>query len=146
MGQQIRRELIGDILVNPGETYVFFDERVQKVLLTQIDRIGKVGVEVLDSVPEGISVQQKFQEINGTLASLRLDAAVAFCCGISREKAAALISAGSVQVNHREMSSVSAQLSDGAILSVRGKGRFRLETDGTLTRKGRIAVRMLKYL
>ena len=80
--------------MNPGETYVFFDERVQKVLLTQIDRIGKVGVEVLDSVPEGISVQQKFQEINGTLASLRLDAAVAFCCGISREKAAALISAG----------------------------------------------------
>ena len=44
MCQQLRRELIGDIVVTPGEAYVFADDRVEKVLLTQMDRIGRVGV------------------------------------------------------------------------------------------------------
>ena len=109
MCQQLRRELIGDIVVTPGEAYVFADDRVEKVLLTQMDRIGRVGVSVKKGVPDGISVEQKFKEISGTLASLRLDAAV-------------------------------------DVLSIRGKGKFRLETDGSLTRKGRVAVRILQYL
>ncbi len=146
MGQQIRREMIGDIVVREGEAYVFADERVEKVLLTQVDRIGRVGVEVCKGVPDGIAVEQQFREIRGTLASLRLDAAVALCCGISREKAAAMITGGLVQKNHVEVASVSAALADGDVLSVRGKGKFRLETDGSRTRKGRIAVRALQYL
>ena len=146
MAQQVRRELVGDIVVSPGETYVFADERMEKVLLTQIDRIGRVGVRVEKGVPAQIRVQQNFREIRGTLASLRLDAAVALCCGVSREKAAALIAAGLVQRNHIPAGNGSAQLADGDILTVRGKGKFRLETDGTLTRKGRVAVRCMQYL
>lgn len=146
MGQQLRRELIGDIVVTPGEAYVFSDDRVEKVLLTQMDRIGRVGVSVKKGVPDGISVEQKFKEISGTLASLRLDAAVALCCGVSREKASALITGGLVQRNHLAAENVSAALSDGDVLSIRGKGKFRLETDGSLTRKGRVAVRILQYL
>lgn len=146
MGQQIKRELIGDIVVQPGETYVFADERVEKVLLTQIDRIGRVGVQIEKGTPAHIQVIQNFREIKGTLASLRLDAAVALCCGLSREKASALIAAGLVQKNHQPAESVSAQLADGDILTIRGKGKFRLETDNALTRKGRIAVRCMQYL
>ena len=146
MGQQLRRELIGDIVVTPGEAYVFADDRVEKVLLTQMDRIGRVGVEVQKGAPRDIAVEQQFREIRGTLASLRLDAAVALCCGVSREKAAAMITAGLVQKNHLELQNVSAALENGDILSIRGKGKFRLETDGALTRKGRVAVRVLQYL
>lgn len=146
MGQQIRRELVGDIVVREGEAYVFADERVEKILLTQVDRIGRVGVEVRKGAPNEIIVEQRFREIRGTLASLRLDAAVALCCGVSREKAAAMIAAGLVQKNHVEMANVSAALADGDVLSVRGKGKFRLETDGSRTRKGRVAVRALQYL
>lgn len=86
MGQQLRREMIGDILVREGEAYVFADERVEKVLMTQMDRIGRVGVEVQKGAPRDIAVEQQFREIRGTLASLRLDAAVALCCGVSRER------------------------------------------------------------
>lgn len=146
MGQQLRREIIGDILVREGEAYVFADERVEKVLMTQMDRIGRVGVEVQKGAPRDIAVEQQFREIRGTLASLRLDAAVALCCGVSREKAAAMITAGLVQKNHLELQNVSAALENGDILSIRGKGKFRLETDGALTRKGRVAVRVLQYL
>lgn len=146
MAQQIRREMVGDILVREGEAFVFADERVEKVLFTQIDRIGRVGVQIARGVPAGLKFEQNYREIRGTLASLRLDAAVALCCGIGREKAAALITAGLVQKNHTPAGNVSAQLADGDILTVRGSGKFRLETDGNLTRKGRIAVRILQYL
>lgn len=146
MGQQIKRELVGDIVVQPGETYVFADERVEKVLLTQIDRIGRVGVRVEKGTPAHIQVLQNFREIKGTLASLRLDAAVALCCGVSREKASALITAGLVQKNHQPAENGSTQLANGDILTIRGKGKFRLETDNTLTRKGRVAVRCMQYL
>ncbi|HIS77101.1 MAG TPA: RNA-binding protein [Candidatus Merdivicinus excrementipullorum] len=146
MAQQIRREMVGDIVVRPGETYVFADKRVEKVLLTQLDRIGRVGVQIEKGTPANFQVIQDFREIKGTLASLRLDAAVALCCGVSREKASALIGAGMVQKNHCPAENGSIQLADGDILTVRGKGKFRLETDGALTRKGRIAVRILQYL
>ena len=146
MGQQIRREMVGDILVREGEAFVFADERVEKVLFTQIDRIGRVGVRVERGVPDGLQIEQKYREIRGTLASLRLDAAVALCCGTGREKAVSLIAAGLVQKNQQVIQSASAQLADGDILTVRGSGKFRLETDGTLTRKGRVSVRMLQYL
>lgn len=146
MGQQIRRELIGDIVVREGEAYLFADQRTEKVLLTQMDRIGRVGVKICPGVPDGIIAEQRFREIPGTLPSLRLDAAVALCCGVSREKAAALVAGGLVQKNHLETLSVSASLSDGDVISIRGKGKFRLETEGARTRKGRISVRILEYL
>lgn len=146
MGQQIRRETVGDILVREGETFVLADEKVEKVLFTQIDRVGKVGVRVERGIPENPAGEQKFREIRGTLASLRLDAAVSLCCGVSREKAAGLIAAGLVQKNHLPASSADIRLVDGDILTARGFGKYLLRTDGSLTRKGRIAVCFMQYL
>ncbi|MGI5894435.1 MAG: RNA-binding protein [Candidatus Merdivicinus sp.] len=145
MGQQIRREMIGDILVQEGQAFLFADKKVEKVIFTQLDRIGRVGVQIEKGVPPDLKVEQQYREIRGTLASLRLDAAVSLCCGISREKAAAQIVGGMVQRNHQPVQSVSAGVADGDILTVRGYGKFRLETDGGLTRKGRIPVRCLQY-
>lgn len=146
MAQQIKRETVGDILVREGEAFLFVDQKVEKVLFTQIDQIGRVGVSIVKGVPDGLETQQKYREIRGTLASLRIDAAVSLCCGVSREKASALISAGLVQKNHQPVSQVSAAVADGDVLTVRGSGKFRLETDGGLTRKGRVPVRCYQYL
>ncbi len=145
MGQQIRRETIGDIVVQPGKAVIFAEERVEKVLGTQISRIGGVGVRMEKGfVP--FTVAQQFAQRSGTFASLRLDAAVAFCAGLSREKAAALIAAGLCSLNHLEKKEQSAPVSQGDILVIRGKGKFRLETISGPTRKGRIGVTFLQYL
>ena len=145
MGQQIRRETIGDIVVLPGKAVLFAEERVERVLATQIDRIGGTGV-TMEKGFEPFSVEQQYAEIKGTLSSLRLDAAVALCAGLSREKAAALITAGLCSVGHLEEKDQSRRLSQGDILVIRGKGKFRLDEVGGLTRKGRISVVFLKYL
>lgn len=145
MAQQIRRETIGDIVVQRGKAIIFAEERVRRVVATQIDRIGGVGV-VIEEGFEPFEVEEKFLALKGTLASLRLDAAVALCAGLSREKASSLISAGLVSVNHLEKKDQSALLTEGAVLVIRGKGKFRLEKVGGPTKKGRISVTFLKYL
>ena len=145
MGQQIRRETIGDIVVQPGKAVIFAEERVERVLATQIDRIGGTGI-TMEKGFEPFKVEQQFSEIKGTLSSLRLDAAVALCAGTAREKASAMITAGLCSLNHIEEKDQSKRLSEGDILTIRGKGKFRLEEVGGLTKKGRTAVTFLKYL
>lgn len=145
MAQQIRRETVGDIVVQRGKAVIFADERIRRVIATQVDRIGGTGVVVTEGF-EPFEVEKHFSEIRGTLASLRLDAAVALCAGLSREKASGLIAAGLVSLNHLEKKDQSASLSQGDVLVIRGKGKFRLENLGGSTKKGRIPVTFLKYL
>ena len=145
MGQQIRRETIGDIAVQPGKAVIFAEERVEKVLATQIGRIGGTGI-TMEKGFEPFSAEQQFSEIKGTLSSLRLDAAAALCAGTAREKASAMITAGMCSLNHIEEKDQSRRLTEGDILTIRGKGKFRLEEVGGLTKKGRTAVTFLKYL
>ena len=60
--------------------------------------------------------------------------------GLSREKAAKLITSGMVMLNYLEKNQGTALLKEGDILTVRGYGKFRLTTVGRETRKRRISV------
>ena len=109
-------------------------------MATQIDKVGGVGVTVEQGLDGPVTAVQKFRELKGTLASLRLDASVSLVTGLSREKAAKLITSGMVTLNYLEKSQGTALLKEGDILTVRGYGKFRLTTVGHETRKGRISV------
>jgi RNA-binding protein YlmH len=141
MAQQIGRETIGDILIESSRVYLFTEEKVRKVVETQLLQIGRAGITVQPGIPENFSVSRPVKEIRGTLASLRLDAAVALLTGLSREKASRLIVSGLTQLNYLPKDNVSAPLSEGDIVTVRGYGKFRLEEVAGLTRKGRLSVR-----
>ena len=80
------------------------------------------------------------------VASARLDCIAALAAGVSREKAAGLISAGLVMLNHEVVTSVSTPVTEGAKLSVRGKGRYILDRVGPLTKKGRLSIAGRKYI
>jgi len=145
MGQQIKRETIGDILVKKGVAVVYCEERVEKVLSTQISQVGRVGVSVVKGVPEDFVSVQQFQELTGTVASLRLDAIVALISGLSREKAQRAILSGMVMHNYLEKKDTSAPVAEGDIITVRGKGKFRMEKILGNTKKGRVSVLLLAY-
>ena len=145
LGGQLKREMLGDLIPGEGEAYIFADERVEKALLTQFDRIGGIGVRMEKGTPE-IRREDHFEPVRGTLASVRLDAAVAMLAGTGREKAAALIREGLVSVGHIEEKNVSRRLREGDVLVIRRRGKYKLETVGEPTRKGRIPVTFQKYL
>lgn len=145
MAQQIRREMLGDLISGEGSAVIFADERIEKVLATQIDRIGSIGVSMEKGFAP-IDTSGRFVEMRGTLMSLRLDAAVALLASTGREKAAGMIREGLVSVGHIEEKDVSRKLKQGDIIVIRHTGKFRLREVGGLTRRGRTVVLFDQYV
>lgn len=146
MAQMLRREVIGDIVTDDGITQAFVTDIAAEAIEASVTKIGRVGVKISDSRPFELDNTQKFQDMSGTVASLRLDCVVSLAAKISREKAAELIRTDKVDVNHLTADSVSKELSEGDILSVRGCGRFILSGINGETKKGRIHIILKKFI
>lgn len=148
MGLMLRRETIGDIIVTEGIAQTAVTEVAAKDIMSSVSKIGRTGVKISDSRDFELSVSdiQQFRDISGTVASLRLDCVTALAANVSREKAAAFIRADRVDVNHFTVSSVSQELREGDILSIRGYGRFILSGINGLTRKNRVHIILKKYI
>ena len=56
-----------------------------------------------------------------------------------------LISAGSVSLDHQQCLQSAKEVSEGALLSIRGIGRAILLEIGGISRKGRIFIRVGRY-
>jgi len=146
MAAGIRRDKIGDILCGEGLSVVFLREEIADFVTEQIDRIGGEGVTALTDYSGPLPVSHTYQEIKDTIASPRLDAVVKSLLRLSREKAAELIRLGSVSVNHRPTLSVSLALTAPCTGSVRGYGRYLIDTIGPETKKGRLLLCARKCL
>lgn len=143
MALGIRRDTIGDILVAEGRAVIFFTDEIVPFILSNVDRIGRVGVKVGYADVGDLPEQDEGEERGLTLSSLRLDAFVAAACNLSREKAAQLIRSDMVTVDHVIHNSVASLLSEGAAVTVRRYGKFILTALLGTSRKGklRIAIR-----
>ncbi len=145
MSLEIKRELIGDILVGETRTVVFISNRALP-LIKDITKIGRVGVRIsFDFCKEDIP-EQKFEEITSTVASLRLDAVISTAFRISREKAQELIRAKGVLLNHIETFDVSKKVDEGDSFSIRGFGKACLSEIGGQSKKDRIFITIKKYI
>ncbi len=145
MSKQIKREMLGDIVVSAGDTTAFVYETVGRTLLSEVNKVGSVGVKVSEGDASSLKAEQSFTEKNGTVSSLRLDSVVSLAAGISRGKAVTLIKGGLVSVMYNVCESPSFVLSEGDIFSVRGTGKFVLFSVNGTTKKDRIHITVKKY-
>lgn len=141
----IKRETIGDILIGDGIAQVFIVDSVKRTVEDEIRKIGSVGITVTSDEPPKLDKAQSYQEIKGTAASMRIDCILSLSFGLSRGKTAAVIASGAAQVNYRPVDDPSLNVKEGDIISVRGYGKFRIETVSGVSKKGRIHVNVLKY-
>lgn len=147
MGLSITRSKIGDILVTPARAQVIVSTDVADYLLANWTGAGRVRLRVERVALDTLEIpQQAVREIRDTVATLRLDAVAASGFSISRTKAAELIAAGRVQKNYRETTRQDAPVSQGDVISARGVGKFELAEVGGLSRKGRTAILLRRYL
>ncbi len=145
MARQISRETVGDIIVADGKSVMF----VYKTVASDVEcmeKVGRVGVKISNGFDAGIVPIQNFQEISGTIASLRLDCVLSLALKISREKASALIKATGAEVNHSTVNSADFQLAENDVFSVRKYGKFILDSVGNTTKKNRIHIVIKKYV
>ena len=82
----------------------------------------------------------------GTVASIRLDAVMSVAFQSSRSSLLSLIDDGMVFVNGRLITTNAYTLKQGDLISARGEGKFRYVGAEKETKKGRILIRVEKYV
>ena len=147
MGLGITRERVGDILISDHSADVVVAPSLAEFLLQNWDSAGRVRLEVsLIGREELTAPQVQVKEVRDTVSSLRLDAVVASAFSLSRGKASELIAAGKVALDHVPCEKGDKPVAEGAVLSVRGLGKARLAECGRVTKKGRIALTIERYV
>jgi len=147
IGSGIKREKIGDIIIDQGIAYCFVSSELASFLSTNLKRVGKTPVTVdVISLDEVIIPDPKIKLIKTTVASPRLDSILGACFGISRTKAVLYIESSRVNVNWEPVQKPDFTLAPGDIISVRGLGRGKVREFGRASRKGRLFVVLEKFI
>lgn len=148
MALGINRNTVGDILIETGRATAFL-YKTAAVLAGDLERLGRVGVSARVLEAEEVSAvkpEQKYSVITGTAASLRADCILALALRLSRQKAVGLLEQKGILIGHLPCFEPSYLLKEGDIFSVRGKGKFKLESVGGLSNKNRLHLTIWQYL
>lgn len=138
LGLGIRRDQLGDILVDGHAATVLALAAMAPFITSQLERVGSVAVTLETVALSSIVVPEKaVEELRITVASLRLDKVAACGFGLSRTETAELIESGAVQLNWQETLRPDQPVPIGSTISLRGHGRIRLAREEGLSRKDR---------
>lgn len=145
MALGIKRETLGDIVIDEGIAQIAACSAVIDVITSSIRKIGSVGVKYNENFSGTLIKLQNFKKTEGTVASMRLDAVAGLAVNLSRSKTAEIIKSVGAEVNFAMKYDCSFILKAGDIFSVRGYGKFKLSEVSGMTKKGRIHISVLKY-
>ena len=142
----VDRSVVGDILIKDKEAWFFCLHKMSDFFIENLIRVKHTTVlvsrvEQAEEIPE-----PEFEMINGTCASVRLDALIGLAFQTSRSSMVSFIESGLVFVNDKLITSNGYEPKEGDIISVRGKGRFIYDGVSRQTKKGRLGVRIRKYV
>ena len=145
MGLGIRRGMVGDIVVEAEQAYLFAETAMCQHIASVLASAGRVHLQVqlLDELP--VPKPLEGRQVRDTVSSPRLDTVVAAGFSISRAKAAALITAGHVKLRHSPCIRTDAHVCENDVISARGLGRLKCCEIGQPTRKGRYPLTMLRF-
>ena len=145
MALGLTRACVGDMIIEDASVILFATQQTAGFIAQGLTSAGKAALHF-----EELSQTPSIPEPDGTafsavVSSLRLDAVLAAAYRLSRAGAADQIRAGIVKLDHLPCDRVDAQVAEGAMLSLRGKGRVRLTSVDGMTRKQRIGVTFFRY-
>ena len=117
------------------------------ILLSQWESAGRARLKLRQIPLSGLEVRPpEVKVIRDTVAAPRLDAVLAAGFSLSRGKAADLIAAGRVEVNHRECLKGDKTVEKGDVIGCRGLGKCVLADLPGQSRKGRTMVVIERYI
>ena len=147
MGLGVTRERVGDILVSPHSADIAAAPSLRDFFLREWEQAGRVRLTVTEISRESLCIPPaQVKTIRDTVSSLRLDAVAASAFSISRGRAAELIAAGRVSLDHAPCLKGDRSVEEGAVLTVRGLGKAKLTAVGGLTKKGRTGITIERYI
>lgn len=143
----IDRGKIGDILVDDyGADIIVFDMNKEFIIqsLSELTRFRKANIDIIpiDDIKQKID---RFEESTIIVSSMRIDNIVAELAGCSRTNADEYINSEKVFVNYETVLKVSKTIFEGDIVTIRGKGKFRIDGLVRNTRNNRFVIKVNKY-
>lgn len=142
LGLGIKREKIGDILISDNFCQVIVSYDISDFILFNLNKVSKNNISVKQIKKEDlISREIKFKELTTTISSQRLDCVISGVYNISRQESSKYILSEKVFVDYEKITSNSKILYNNATVSVRGKGRFIIDSIGDMTKKDRIKLK-----
>ena len=147
MGCGISRECVGDICVGERSCDFFVTDEIAPYLLQNFTGAGRVKVRLSAiGLNEATIPEPEVKEIRDTLASLRLDSAVASGFRIGRSLAAQYITAGKAAIDGLPCEKPDKSITEGMKISIRGLGKIKIQSVNGQTKKGRISVVIHRYV
>lgn len=148
LGLGLERECLGDILVNdeePTSVYLFALQHVAPLICDELVSVGRCAVKA-DMFYGDIPYKESERTIKtATVSSLRADAVLAAMLQCSRTQAVDLMRAGRVEINHVSFTNPHATIYEDDLFTIRGKGRYRLQSLGGKSRKDRLFIQFFQY-
>ncbi len=146
MNLGVERGKMGDILLLEGRAEVFVCQKIAEYIAEELTRVRHTMVKTEIREVDEISYEPRFEEIKGTVPSIRLDTVLSTAYPLSRNKMTSYIEAGRVFVNGKLITSNGYHLKEEDIISVRGLGKVRYEGMLSETKKKRCLISIKKYI
>lgn len=146
MNLGLERGKIGDILIEEQGAVIFVSAKLKAYLTEELTRIRHTSILITEEALENFQYTPRFEEIKGTVPSIRLDALLSLAFSSSRSKLTAWIEAGKVFVNGKLIVSNGYQVKEMDFISVRGMGKFQYRETLSVTKKKRMYVLLHKYI
>ena len=147
MGEGIKREKVGDILVHEKGAQIIVASELADYLAENFRQVGSVSVLVKKSQISALnSTEIRTISLKFTVSSPRIDNIVSGVFGISRKDAVSAISHGKVFVSGREISKPDFALKGGEKIVLRGKGKAIYNGVTGTSKKGKLYIDVEKYI
>ncbi len=145
MGLGLRREMLGDIIINENVAFLVCLDSVSDFIINQLDKVKHTSVKCSESdfIPTDVLPELKTEEL--IVSSERLDVLISAVYNLSRNESQKRIEGETVFCDGLVTVSSSFVPKNGTLISVRGLGRFIF--DGVLrqTKKGRNVISVRIY-
>ncbi len=141
----IKREAIGDILIDDTRAVLFVNSSVAPLILNELKMVGRQGVTLIEGTNEALPEAEKREQTVFTVSSLRLDCVISAVFSLSRNSATEFIEQRLVRINSMTAEKPTRLVCEGDKISLRGKGKFTLKSLNGETKKGRLKIIVEKY-
>jgi RNA-binding protein YlmH len=147
LGLGINREKLGDILVGKAGADIIVKQEIMEYIGLNLVKVGNTSVDVEEiSVKELLQPERPYKEMKSTVASLRLDAIAGIAFGLSRSKMAPFIKGENIRLNFKTVKDPATPVKEGDVISANRLGRAKVAEVGGQSKKGRIFVKVHRYI
>ena len=147
MGEGIKREKVGDILVSEKGAKIIVIAELCDYLVQNFGKVGSVSVRAKKAPISALkTVEIKTTCLKFTVSSPRIDNILVGIFGISRKDAQSYISRGKVFVSGREISKPDMSLRGGEKIVLRGMGKAIYRGVSGSSKKGKLYITAEKYI